>query len=148
LLPQRTATGLRPPALLNNRPEEKPDPRALADAHKKLGVRYLNVRQFRAAINEFLQALRLTPEDKDIYYFIGSSYHGLGQPADAYDYYRRVDSGPYLGPAQSGTKQTEKAAREAYKRREAQRFESMKNEARSDFGANQSNNPISTSFKE
>ncbi len=149
LLSQRvaTATGIKPPAAVN-RLEEKPDPRAVADTHKKLGVRYLNVREFRAAINEFLQALSLTPGDKDLYYFIGSSYHGLGQYADAYDYYRRVDNGPYLGPAQSGTRQTEKAAREAYKRREAQRFDSMKNDTRNESDADKSNRPIVNTFKE
>lgn len=111
------ASGIKPPAL-SNRPEEKPDPRAAADGHKKLGLRYFNVRQYRAAINEFLSALRLTPEDKDVYYFLGSSYYGLGEQALAYDYYRRVDSGSYVGVAQSGAARTEKAARDEAKRRE------------------------------
>ena len=61
-------------------------------------MRYLNIREYRAAINEFLRALNLTPDDKDLYYFIGSSYHGLGLEAEAYDYYRRVDAGPYSAP--------------------------------------------------
>jgi tetratricopeptide (TPR) repeat protein len=150
LLPERavTATRITPPAALNDRSDERPDPRALADNHKKLGVRYLNVREYRAAINEFLQALRLTPDDKDLYYFIGSSYHGLGQYPDAYEYYRRVDSGPYLGPAQSGSKQTEKAAREAYKRRQALGFDSMKNEARQNPEGVSANRPAVNSLKE
>ncbi|MFN0083903.1 MAG: tetratricopeptide repeat protein [Blastocatellia bacterium] len=120
MAPQRTtpAPNAKPPASLNvPRAEDAPDPLALADTHKKLGVRYLNVREFRAAISEFLTALRLTPEDKDLYYFLGSSYYGLNQPAEAYNYYRRVDRGPYVGPAQSGTRLTEKAAREELKRR-------------------------------
>jgi tetratricopeptide (TPR) repeat protein len=142
------AAGLKPPAALNNRPEERPDPRALADTHKKLGVRYLNIRQYRAAIYEFLQALSLTPDDKDLYYFLGSSYHGLGQMVDAYNYYRRVDSGQYLGPAQSGAKQTEKAARDAYRRGEAQRFGSMKNEARIESEVARPDKPLAPSFKE
>ena len=144
LLSQRmsAAPGINPPAALSGaRPEEKPDPRAVADTHKKLGVRYLNIREFRAAINEFLRALSLTPDDKDLYYFIGSSYHGLGLYAEAYDYYRRVDTGPYLGPAQSGTKQTEKAARDAYKRRDAQKFQSLKEEPRTEPENNNSNGP-------
>jgi tetratricopeptide (TPR) repeat protein len=143
LLSQRgtTPSGINPPAALNSaRPEERPDPRAMSDMHKKLGVRYLNVREFRAAINEFLQALSLTPNDKDLYYFIGSSHHGLGQYAEAYNYYRRVDSGPYVGPAQSGAKQTEKAAHEEYKRGQAQRFQSMKDEP-GNGGANNPNRP-------
>lgn len=119
MLPQAgmAAAGIKPPTF-NNRPEEKPDPRVAADSHKKLGLRYFNVRQYRAAINEFLSALRLTPEDKDIYYFLGSSYYGLSEFAMAHDYYRRVDSGNYIGVAQSGAARTEKAAREEAKRRE------------------------------
>lgn len=112
------ASGIKPPASPNNPPEESPDPRAAADGHKKMGLRYFNVREYRAAINEFLSALRLTPEDKDVYYFLGSSYYGLGQPALAHDYYKRVDSGNYVGVAQSGAARTEKAAREEFKRRE------------------------------
>src|SRR5262249_125088 len=65
-----------PPAALSGMGvEEKPDPRGMAEVHKRLGVRYLNIREFRAAINEFLQALNLTPDDKDLYYFIGSPSH-------------------------------------------------------------------------
>jgi tetratricopeptide (TPR) repeat protein len=118
-----------PPAALSGAGvEEKPDPRGMAEVHKRLGVRFLNIREFRAAINEFLQALNLTPEDKDLYYFIGSSYHGLNLQAEAYDYYRRVDTGPYVGPAESGAKQTRKAARDANKRRDDRKIPSMKNE--------------------
>ena len=129
MITQRTtpAPNIRPP-FTPMRPsvEEKPDPRSLADSHKKLGVRYLNVREYRAALSEFLSALRMTPGDKDLCYLIGSSYNGLNQPVLAYDYYRRVDSGPYVGPAQSGARITEKAAREEFKRREQ-----MKGDAKS-----------------
>ncbi len=126
LLPQSglAAAGIKPPTF-NNRPEEKPDPSVAADSHKKLGLRYFNVRQYRAAINEFLSALRLTPEDKDVYYFLGSSYYGLGEYALAHDYYKRVDSGNYIGVAQSGAARTEKAAREEGKRRELLRNDSQ-----------------------
>jgi tetratricopeptide (TPR) repeat protein len=121
--------GVNPPAALSGAGvEEKPDPRGMAEVHRRLGVRYLNIREFRAAINEFLQALNLTPEDKDLCYFIGSSYHGLGLQAEAYDYYRRVDTGPYVGPAESGAKQTRKAAREANKHRDDRKSSPMKNE--------------------
>ena len=125
-LPQSgmAAAGIKPPTF-NNRPEEKPDPQVAADSHKKLGLRYFNVRQYRAAINEFLSAFRLTPEDKDIYYFLGSSYYGLGEFALAHDYYKRVDSGNYVGVAQSGAARTEKAAREETKRRELLKNESQ-----------------------
>ncbi len=131
LLPQRLVTApttKAPAALSSNKPEENPDPRTLVDSRKKLGLRYLNVREYRAAINEFLAALRMTPEDKDIYYFLGSSYYGLGQLALAHDYYKRVDRGQYVQVAQSGAQRTEKAAREEYKRR----MDMLKNEAKSE----------------
>jgi tetratricopeptide (TPR) repeat protein len=118
-----------PPAALSGLGiEEKPDPRAMAEVHKRLGVRYLNIREYRAAINEFLRALNLTPDDKDLYYFIGSSYHGLGLHAEAFDYYSRVDAGPYVGPAESGAKQTRKAAQESNKSRDDRKFRPTKNE--------------------
>src|SRR5882672_5207369 len=134
---------VNPPAALNGIGiEEKPDPRGMAEIHKRLGVRYLNIREFRAAINEFLQALNMTSDDKDLYYFIGSSYHGLGLQAEAYDYYRRVDAGPYIGPAESGAKQTRKAAQEANKHRNDRKLPSMKNELE-DINENKPSKPKS-----
>lgn len=147
LLPQKllTAPTIKPPeALSGNKPEDNPDPRAVADTRKKLGLRYFNVREYRAAINEFLAALRLTPDDKDIYYFLGSSYYGLGQHALAHDYYKRVDRGQYVQVAQSGAQRTEKAAREEFKRRmdmlknDAQNEVKNSSEVNQDPGANNS----------
>lgn len=111
-----SVAGIKPP--VTTQPEERPDPRAAADSHKKLGLRYYNVREYPAAIKEFLASYRLTPEDKDLLYFIGSCYYGLGQQAQAHDYFKRVDSGNYVGVAQSNAARTEKAAREEAKRRE------------------------------
>ena len=116
-LPRMSAVaGIKPPVAAQ--PEERPDPRAAADGHKKLGLRYYNVREYPAAIKEFLASYRLTPEDKDLLYFIGSCYYGLGQHAQAHHYFKRVDSGNYVGVAQSNAARTEKAAREEDKRRE------------------------------
>jgi len=133
------APGIKPPASPSNRPEESPDPGAAADGHKKLGLRYFNVREYHAAIKEFLSALRLTPGDKDIYYFLGSSYYGLGQQALAHDYYKRVDSGNYVGVAQSGAARTEKAAREEFKRRELLKNDSQ-NQVKNDADRKTRNN--------
>ena len=108
---------LRPPAALDlSQVGDKPDPVALAEARKDRGLRYLNIREYRAAINELLIALRLTPDDKDIYYFLGSAYYGLQEYAQAYEYYKRVDRGRYVQVSQSGAKRTEKAAEE-YRRK-------------------------------
>ena len=102
---------IRPPAVLEvAQSAEQPDPVAMSGARKDLGLRYLNIHEYRAAIKEFLIALRLTPDDKDIYYFLASAYHGLKQFPEAHDYYKRVDRGRYVQVAQSGAKRTEKAA--------------------------------------
>lgn len=125
-----SVAGIKPP--VNSQPEERPDPRAAADGHKKLGLRYYNVREYPAAIKEFLASYRLTPEDKDLLYFIGSCYYGLGQHAQAHDYFKRVDSGNYVGVAQSNAARTEKAARDEAKRRELMKGDQLnqvKNEA-------------------
>lgn len=138
------APNIKPPLTPSKRTEESPDPRAAADGHKKLGLRYFNVREYHAAIKEFLSALRLMPEDKDIYYFLGSSYYGLGQQALAHDYYKRVDSGNYVGVAQSGAARTEKAAREEFKRRELLKNDSQ-NQVKNDAdrkGKNSLNNSL------
>ncbi len=121
LIPQNpfAAPGAR--ALLNwnpVRPLEPPDPRLAAAHHKDLGRRYMNVREFGAAIAELQQAVRLTPGDKDLYYFLGSSYRGLGQLGKAYEYYKKCDSGDYASTSQSGVRDTEKAARKEYERQQ------------------------------
>ncbi|MFN0110909.1 MAG: tetratricopeptide repeat protein [Blastocatellia bacterium] len=115
-----TITGIKPP--MTNRPEERPDPRVIADGHKKLGLRYYNIREYPVAIKEFLAAYRLNPDDKDMLYFIGSCYYGLEQFGLAHSYFIRVDSGAYVGIAQANAARTEKAA----KREESLRNKSLK----------------------
>lgn len=122
--------GVTPPSAINLPPsEENPDPRALADSRKKLGLRLYNVKEYRASINEFLAALRLTPDDKDLYYFLGSAYYGLGQQALAHDYFKRVDKGQYVQVSQSGAQRTEKAAQQEKKRR----MDLLQNEPKNEF---------------
>ncbi len=120
---------IRPPAALgSDNKEDNPDPRGIAESRRNLGLRFLQVRLYRAAINEFLATLRLTPDDKDIYYFMATAFSGLGQPEQAHDYYKRVDRGQYLQISQTGARKTEKAAREAAKRR----AEMLKNDLESE----------------
>src|SRR5262245_24090361 len=90
LMPRRIGaeSSITPPDRLNLlRSEESPDPRLVAETRKKLGLRYLYIKEYRAALNEFLPIVLMTPDDKDLYYFIGSAYFGLGDQAQAYDYY-------------------------------------------------------------
>jgi tetratricopeptide (TPR) repeat protein len=107
---------------------EAPDPRTAAAYHKNQGTAYVNRRQFGAAIGEFQQALKLTPNDKDLYYFLGSSYYGIGQPLKAHEYYKKCDSGPYAETAQNGAKRTEKAARKEYERQQKELLNSAQSE--------------------
>ena len=58
--------------------------------------------------------------------------------------YRRVDSGPYVGPAQSGAKLTEKAAREDLKRRGQQ----LQNEVKDGAANGNSGKPVTNSLEE
>ena len=110
-------TDFRPPESLDiGKSGEKPDPAAMVASRRDLGLRYLNIREYRAAIKEFLIVLRLTPEDKDIYYFLASAYHGLEMYPEAYDYYKRVDRGRYVQVAQSGAKRTQKLAADQQRR--------------------------------
>jgi len=104
-------TDFRPPDSIDiDKSSEKPDPAAMVASRRDLGLRYLNIKEYRAAIKEFLIVLRLTPEDKDIYYFLASAYNGLEMYPEANDYYKRVDRGRYVQVAQSGAKRTQKLA--------------------------------------
>ena len=103
---------------------EAPDPGTVAAMHKNTGIRYYNIREYGAALRELQQATHLTPNDKEIYYFLGGTYRGLGQPLKAFDSYKRCDSGTYAEVAQSGAKQTEKAARKAYQQAQEQQYKS------------------------
>jgi len=92
---------------------EEPDPALLAQPRKDRGLRYLRIKEYRAAINELLHAVRIDPEDRDLFYHIGVAYTGLNQPVRAHDYFKRVDRGAYLSAAQEGVRKTAKAAEEA-----------------------------------
>jgi tetratricopeptide (TPR) repeat protein len=121
LIPQNpfAAPGARSGLSFNPlRPLEMPDPKGVAEHHKNLGKRYFNIGQFNAALKELHEAVRLTPDDKDLYYFLGSTYKGLKQLVKAFEYYHKCDAGPYAETAQSGAKQIEKPARKEFERQQ------------------------------
>jgi len=89
--------------------------RALAQGRKQKGAELNNHGRHHAAIKEFKAALDLTPEDKDLYYLLGSAYFGSGQPTLAYEAYRQCDEGIYVAIARDAAKKAEKAAREVAK---------------------------------
>lgn len=154
LIPQNPFAAPGSRALLNwnpVRPLEPPDPRVAAAHHKDLGRRYMNVREFGAAIAELQQAVKLTPGDKDLYYFLGSSYRGLGQLSRAYEYYKKCDSGDYAGTSQSGARGTEKAARKEYERQQKELLNSAQADKAKQPEARKENAPgkgLQNSFQE
>jgi tetratricopeptide (TPR) repeat protein len=130
-LPELTlgALGRQPVPDSGNPAEEMMSARALAEDHKRKGQRFLNIGQHMAAIKEFQVALNLTPEDKDLHYLLGSAYQGNGQPALAYEHYKKCDSGNYAQVALSGAKNAEKEMRKEAKREEAQKKKERSSEA-------------------
>ncbi len=121
LIPQNpfAAPGARSLSNFNPlRPLETPDPTLVAQHHKELGKRYFNIGQFGAALKELHEAVRLTPSDKDIYYFLGGSYKGLGQLIKAFEYFKKCEAGPYAQIAQNAAKQIEKPARKELERQQ------------------------------
>jgi Tfp pilus assembly protein PilF len=46
--------------------------------HTKIGSAYLGTGQYTAALREFLEAEKLTPEDPRVHFLLGVSYHGKG----------------------------------------------------------------------
>ncbi len=156
----------RPPVATNGSPDwsprrtfEAPDPLSVATMHKNTGIRYYNIREYGAALQELKEAARLTPSDKDLYYFLGGTYRGLGQPLKAFDHYKRCDTGDYAAVARSGAQQIEKPARKEYDKLQQARLtpstESNKDKPRNDglqnlsapiiapFGGRATFNPIS-----
>jgi tetratricopeptide (TPR) repeat protein len=100
------------------RPVEAPDPQVLAAQYKQRGMSHYERREYGAAIRELQSAVQLTPQDKDLYYFLGGAYKGSGQPLKAYENYRKCDAGVYRETAQSGARKTEKEARKQHERQQ------------------------------
>ncbi|HYE74943.1 MAG TPA: tetratricopeptide repeat protein, partial [Blastocatellia bacterium] len=111
-----SAIGPQPTATNNSALDDHVGAQELVSFHKERGNRLQNVGEYKAALKHFEDALKLTPDDKDLYYFIASTYKRAGQDALAHEYYKKCDSGTYAAVARDGAKKTEKAAREAAKK--------------------------------
>jgi tetratricopeptide (TPR) repeat protein len=111
----------RPPALMPNNSDvdEMVSGRSLAEDHIKTGRALDNAGQYSAAIKEFQAAANLTPENKDLNYFIASAYFKTGQMALAHEYYQKCSSGStYDSVCQNSVSRTAKAARQEAKKAE------------------------------
>ena len=54
-----------------------------AQTHMKLGVAFLEAKQYHAALKELLVAEELYPQDPKLHYYLGIAYHGKGLPEKA-----------------------------------------------------------------
>ena len=89
----------------------------LAANHKELGVRYGNVAMHQHAITELKFAQSLTPDDKDIYYLLASSYFALRKFAQAHNYYSKCNSGPYAQVSKNGMENAKREMNKLAKKR-------------------------------
>lgn len=111
--PATAAAAINAPVnLWTKKPEdEMAERRAAAAAYKDSGSRYLNVGEYAAAIEALSIARKLTPEDDDIYYFLGSAYYATQQYRKAYEAYIRCNNGPYVSPSRYNAQKSLKLMR-------------------------------------
>jgi tetratricopeptide (TPR) repeat protein len=72
------------------------------------GKMFLNQRRYQEALAEFERVKSLDPANKDIYYLIGSTYHGMNQLERALEAYRQCTSGDYASVSRDAVKKLEK----------------------------------------
>lgn len=110
-----------PPTFWTQSPETAADQRhSLMASYMERGRRYLNIREYSAAIAAFQAVVRLGPEEKDIYYLIATCYSALGQKALAYENYLKCTSGQFAQVSASAAKMTQGVmAKEMAKNRSA-----------------------------
>ncbi|MFN0120203.1 MAG: hypothetical protein ACKV2V_06845, partial [Blastocatellia bacterium] len=106
--------------------DEEADPeqsrRNLGTILKNQGMRLNNAGNHFEAIRRLQKAGAYTPEDKDLNYLIGQAFHKAGQPAVAVEYYRKVDSGQYVGVARNAVKRAEEQARKMAQKQAKPRY--------------------------
>jgi tetratricopeptide (TPR) repeat protein len=72
------------------------------------GKTFLNQHRYQEALAEFARVKNLDPANKDIYYLIGSAYHGMNQVEQALEAYRQCTSGDYASVSRDAVKRLEK----------------------------------------
>jgi uncharacterized Zn finger protein (UPF0148 family) len=72
------------------------------------GKTFLNQRRYQEALAEFDRVKNLDPSNKDVYYLIGSAYHGMNQLEQALEAYRQCTSGDYASVSRDAVKKIEK----------------------------------------
>ncbi len=93
---------------------------SMARVYKNRGLRFNSAGRYADAITDYKKAQRLTPDDKDLNYLIGTAFHKGGQYASAVDYYRKCDAGDYAAVAQNAVRKADEAARKLQKKQKKQ----------------------------
>jgi Flp pilus assembly protein TadD/uncharacterized Zn finger protein (UPF0148 family) len=68
------------------------------------GKTFLNQHRYQEALAEFERVKNLNPANKDVYYLIGSAYHGMNQLERALEAYRQCTSGDYASVSRDAVK--------------------------------------------
>jgi Tetratricopeptide repeat len=79
-----------------------------AAEHRTQGITYMNSSRYQDALQEFENAKKLDPGDKDVYYLFGLTYQKMNQLERAIEAYRQCTSGNYASVSQSAVKILEK----------------------------------------
>lgn len=103
------ARGVVPSVPLNasepeNPVEEERTRRSFANVYKTRGNRLSSARRYADAIREYQNAQKLTPEDPDLHYLIGTAFFRSGQYAVAVEHYRKCNSGTYAAVARNAVR--------------------------------------------
>jgi len=104
--PQRQGAAKPMPAT----PQEQQTAGVGASAEQSLnqGKTFYNERRYQEALGEFERVKKLDPANKDVYYLIGSAYHGMNQLERALEAYRQCTSGDYASVSRDAVKRLEK----------------------------------------
>jgi tetratricopeptide (TPR) repeat protein len=71
-----------------------------AAEHRTQGITYMNSSRYQDALQEFENAKKLDPGDKDVYYLLGLTYYKMNQLERALEAYRQCTSGNYASVSQ------------------------------------------------
>jgi Flp pilus assembly protein TadD/uncharacterized Zn finger protein (UPF0148 family) len=103
---QQTASAKPTPATSQEKPPA--DGGASAEQSLNQGMTHLNAKRFQDALREFENVKKLDPGNKNVYYLIGQTYHGMNQLEQALEAYRQCTSGVYASVSQNAVKRLER----------------------------------------
>jgi tetratricopeptide (TPR) repeat protein len=91
--------------------------REIGEQLKKKGIDLQKGNKYGESVATLERALALLPDDKDIFYHLGTSYSFLKQPEKALENYLKCTSGPYAPVAQKAAIKAQKAYNDEQRKR-------------------------------